>query len=76
MKCGLQEQAYTANTLDVISSSLLSVFSEERREALPWKVRQNESNRVRSENARRPKAKLFRQETGWREPNYAGVSVI
>jgi hypothetical protein len=25
---------------------------------------------------RRPKVKTFRQETGWRKPNYAGVSVI
>ena len=43
---------------------------------LHWKVQKNEWNRDRSENARRPKAKTFRQETGWREPHYAGVSVI
>jgi hypothetical protein len=37
--------------------------------------RQNEWNRDRSENARRPTAKRLRQETGWRETVYAGVSI-
>jgi hypothetical protein len=41
-----------------------------------WKVRQNEWNRDRSEMRAGRRRKLFRQETGWRETEYAGVSVI
>jgi hypothetical protein len=40
------------------------------------KVRKNEWNRDRSEMRAGRRQKLFRQETGWRETEYAGVSVI
>ena len=40
------------------------------------KVRQNEWNRDRSEMSADRRQKHFRQEEGWREIAYAGVSVI
>jgi hypothetical protein len=40
------------------------------------KVRQNEWNRDKSEMRASRRQKLFQQETGWRETEYAGMSVI
>jgi hypothetical protein len=40
------------------------------------KVRQNEWNRDKSEMRAGRRQKLFQQETGWRETEYAGMSVI